>query len=73
VDEKRLQVALLPVDDVLFDIKEHFRYRVIERLKLAMYENTLRLREAEEMRRAVGSIATPGAKDGCLVNASASR
>jgi len=61
------------VDDLLSDIKEHFRYRVIERLKRAMYENALRMREAEEMRKAVGTVATPGSKDGCLVGASASQ
>uniref|UniRef100_A0A7C5SXV1 Uncharacterized protein n=1 Tax=Thermocrinis ruber TaxID=75906 RepID=A0A7C5SXV1_9AQUI len=68
VGEKELQVALLPVDDVLSDIKEHFRYRVIERLKLAMYENALRLKSAEEMRKAVGTVARPGDKDGCLTD-----
>jgi hypothetical protein len=73
VDEKVLKLALMPIDNVLSDIKEHFRYRVIERLQLAMYENALRLREAEEMRKAVGSVATPGDKDGCLVGASASQ
>jgi len=73
VDEKVLKLALMPIDDVLSDIKEHFRYRVIERLQLAIYENALRLREAEEMRKAVGSVATPGDKDGCLVDASASQ
>jgi hypothetical protein len=73
VDEKVLKLALMPIDDVLSDIKEHFRYRVIERLQLAIYENALRLREAEEMRKAVGSVATPGDKDGCLVGASASQ
>jgi hypothetical protein len=73
VDDKVLQLALMPIDDVLSDIKEHFRYRVIERLQLAMHENALRLKEAEEMRKAVGSVATPGDKDGCLVGASASQ
>jgi hypothetical protein len=73
VDDKTLKLALMPVDDVIADIKEHFRYRVIERLTLAMYENALRLKEAEEMRKAVGSVATPGDKDGCLVGASASQ
>ena len=73
VDEKVLKLVLMPIDNVLSDIKEHFRYRVIERLQLAMYENALRLREAEEMRKAVGSVATPGDKDGCLVGGSASQ
>jgi archaellum component FlaC len=73
VDDKTLKLALMPVDDALSDIKEHFRYRVIERLTLAMYENALRLKEAEEMRKAVGSVATPGDKDGCLVGASTSQ
>jgi hypothetical protein len=73
VGDKELKFALMPIDSVLSDIKEHFRYRVIERLSLAMYENALRLREAEEMRKAVGSAATPGDKDGCLVDASASQ
>jgi len=73
VDEKVLKLALMPIDNVLSDIKEHFRYRVRERLQLAMYENALRLKQAEEMRKAVGSVATPGDKDGCLVGASASQ
>ncbi len=73
VDDKVLRVALMPVDEVISDIKEHFRYRVIERLKLAMYENSLRLKEAEEMRKAVGSVATPGDKNGCLTGAFASQ
>jgi hypothetical protein len=73
VDDKALQLALMPIDNVLSDIKEHFRYRVHERLQLAMYENALRLKQAEEMRKAVGSVATPGDKDGCLVGASASQ
>jgi hypothetical protein len=54
VGEKRLQVELIPVDELLSDIREHFRYRVIERIKLAISENALRLREAEEMRMGVG-------------------
>jgi hypothetical protein len=73
VDEAVLQLALMPIDNVLSDIKEHFRYRVIESLRNAIYEHALRLREAEEMRRAVGSVATPGGKDGCLTGASASQ
>lgn len=73
VDDKVLRVALMPVDEVISDIKEHFRYRVIERLKVAMYEGALRMKEAEEMRKAVGSVATPGDKDGCLTGASASQ
>jgi hypothetical protein len=73
VDDKALQLALMPIDNVLSDIKEHFRYRVHERLQLAMYENALRLKQAEEMRKAAGSVATPGDKDGCLVGASASQ
>ncbi len=73
VDDKVLRLALMPIDNVLSDIKEHFRYRVIESLKLAMYENSLRLKEAEELRKAVGSIATPGGKDGCLTGASTSQ
>jgi hypothetical protein len=73
VGDKELKFDLMPIDGVLSDIKEHFRYRVIERLSLAMYENALRLREAEEMRKAVGSVATPGDKDGCVVGASASQ
>jgi hypothetical protein len=73
VDEKTLKLALMPIDNVLSDIKEHFRYRVIERLTLAMHENALRLKQAEEMRKAVGSVATPGDKDGCLTGASASQ
>jgi hypothetical protein len=73
VDDKALQLALMPIDNVLSDIKEHFRYRVHESLQLAMYENALRLKQAEEMRKAAGSVATPGDKDGCLVGASASQ
>ncbi len=73
VDDKVLRLALMPIDNVLSDIKEHFRYRVIESLKLAMYENSLRLKEAEELRKAVGSIATPGGKNGCLTGASTSQ
>jgi hypothetical protein len=73
VDEKVLQLALLPVDNILSDIKEHFRYRVIESLRNAMYEHALRMNEAEKMRRALGSFATPGAINGCLTGASASQ
>ncbi len=73
VDDKVLRLALMPIDNVLSDIKEHFRYRVIERLKLAMHENSLRLKQAEELRKAVGSVATPGGRDDCLTNVSASQ
>ena len=73
VDDKVIQLVLLPIDNVLSDIKEHFRYRAIEGLKRAMYENALGMKQAEEMRRAVGTVAAPGGRDGCLVNASASQ
>jgi hypothetical protein len=73
VDDKTLKLALMPVDGAIADIKEHFKYRAIERLQVAMYENALRLKEAEEMRKAVGSVATPGDKDGCLTGASTSQ
>jgi hypothetical protein len=67
------KIDLDTLDAALYgDIKRSFIDKALDRLKMSLNEDFVRLKQAEDMRKSVGSGTIPGDSDGCFDTSSGS-